>query len=119
MSYALGGRGRGEPDLAGLRTDLAEPGVARERGEQRMLTVSRALLTRARLVLLDEPGLGLSPRAAAHAYGALAGRTAGGGRTVVVAEQRLPAALRPGTTVVHELRRGEVVFTGEPAERPE
>ncbi|MFI9101712.1 ABC transporter ATP-binding protein [Streptomyces fildesensis] len=88
-------------------------------GEQRMLAVSRALLTRARLVLLDEPGLGLSPRAAAHAYGALAGLTAGGGRTVVVAEQRLPAALRPATTVVHELRRGEVVFTGEPAERPE
>lgn len=88
-------------------------------GEQRMVAVSRALLTRARLVLLDEPGLGLSPRAAAHAYGALAGLTADGGRTVVVAEQRLPAALRPATAVVHELRRGAVVFTGEPAERPE
>ncbi|MEU3462367.1 ATP-binding cassette domain-containing protein [Streptomyces sp. NPDC006733] len=88
-------------------------------GEQRMLAVSRALLTGARLVLLDEPGLGLSPRVAEHAYGALARLAADGGRTVVVAEQRLPAALRPATTVLHELRRGEVVFTGEPAERPE
>jgi branched-chain amino acid transport system ATP-binding protein len=35
---------------------------------------------------------------------------------VVVAEQRLPEALRPVTAVVHELRRGSVVFSGEPGE---
>jgi branched-chain amino acid transport system ATP-binding protein len=86
-------------------------------GEQRMLAVSRALLgPPSRLVLLDEPGLGLSPAAAARTYEVLAALCAQGARTVVVAEQRLPEALRPVTAVVHELRRGSVVFSGEPGE---
>jgi branched-chain amino acid transport system ATP-binding protein len=86
-------------------------------GEQRMLAVSRALLGPARrLVLLDEPGLGLSPAAAARTYEVLAALCAQGARTVVVAEQRLPAALRPVTAVVYELRRGAVAFCGEPGE---
>jgi branched-chain amino acid transport system ATP-binding protein len=88
-------------------------------GEQRMLAISRALLGPAtRLVLLDEPGLGLSPAAAARTYEVLAALCAEGTRTVVVAEQRLPAALRPVTAVVYELRRGVVAFGGEPGELP-
>ncbi|MFE2430002.1 ATP-binding cassette domain-containing protein [Streptomyces sp. NPDC059373] len=89
-------------------------------GEQRMLAVSRALLGPARrLALLDEPGLGLSPAAAARTYEVLAALCAEGARTVVVAEQRLPAALRPVTAVVYELRRGAVAFRGEPGELDE
>ncbi|WFB11872.1 ATP-binding cassette domain-containing protein [Streptomyces sp. LX-29] len=104
-------------------------------GEQRMLAVARALLSPARLLLLDEPTQGMSPEAAARTYGLLADAVADG-RTVVVAEQRLPggapggpdaggvphgsAAGRAGarlpTVVVYELRRGAVVFSGEAAE---
>jgi branched-chain amino acid transport system ATP-binding protein len=84
-------------------------------GEQRMLALSRALLARARVVLVDEPAQGMSPAVAARTYELLSGLDA----CVVVAEQRLPPGLREpagGTTYVHELRRGAVVFSGEAAE---
>jgi branched-chain amino acid transport system ATP-binding protein len=83
-------------------------------GEQRMLALSRALLARARVVLVDEPAQGMSPAVAARTYDLLGALDA----CVVVAEQRLPPGLqdRPGV-LVYELRRGAVVFSGEAAER--
>lgn len=86
-------------------------------GEQRMLAVARALLSPAELVLLDEPTQGMSPATAARTY-ALLGRAAAAGRTVAVAEQSLPPALRAQAAVVYVLRRGAVVFSGEPSELP-
>lgn len=88
-------------------------------GEQRMLALSRALLADAGAVLVDEPTQGMSPPVAARTYDLLRGLDA----CVVVAEQRLPPGLRErggrAATVVYELRRGEVVFAGEPAELPD
>lgn len=84
-------------------------------GEQRMLAVSRALLTPAGVVLLDEPAQGMAPAVADRAHRLLKELDA----AVVVAEQRLPQALSQGPgapVVVHELRRGSVVFSGEPGE---
>ncbi|MFI6492687.1 ATP-binding cassette domain-containing protein [Streptomyces sp. NPDC050564] len=84
-------------------------------GEQRMLALSRALVARARVVLVDEPAQGMSPSVAARTYELLSDLDA----CVVVAEQRLPPGLRERagrTTYVHELRRGSVVFSGEAAE---
>ncbi|MEU3255294.1 ATP-binding cassette domain-containing protein [Streptomyces sp. NPDC006997] len=81
-------------------------------GEQRMLALSRALLSRARVVLVDEPAQGMSPAVAAHTYGLLAALHA----CVVVAEQRVPPALHGRAALVYELRRGAVVFAGEAAE---
>jgi branched-chain amino acid transport system ATP-binding protein len=81
-------------------------------GEQRMLALSRALLARARVVLVDEPAQGMSPAVAARTYELLSGLHA----CVVVAEQRLPPALRGRAALVYELRRGVVVFSGEAGE---
>ncbi|MET9561990.1 ATP-binding cassette domain-containing protein [Streptomyces tauricus] len=81
-------------------------------GEQRMLALSRALLARARVVLVDEPAQGMSPAVAVRTYELLRGLDA----CVVVAEQRLPPGLCAGTTIVYELRRGAVVFSGEATE---
>ncbi|MEV3993171.1 ATP-binding cassette domain-containing protein [Streptomyces sp. NPDC049837] len=83
-------------------------------GEQRMLALSRALLTPARVVLVDEPALGMSPAVAARTYGLLGG-LADRGAAVVLAEQRPPAGL-PHGTLAHELRRGALSFSGELAE---
>ncbi|MET9802705.1 ATP-binding cassette domain-containing protein [Streptomyces sp. NPDC006368] len=80
-------------------------------GEQRMVALSRALSPGARVVLVDEPALGLSPAVAARTYGLLCALDA----AVVVAEQRLPAGLPPGT-LVHELRRGALAFSGQAGE---
>ncbi|MFM9367952.1 ATP-binding cassette domain-containing protein [Streptomyces sp. Da 82-17] len=83
-------------------------------GEQRILAVARALLSPARVLLLDEPAQGMSPTLAARTYDLLAALPA----TVVLAEQELPASLRtaPRPVLVHELRRGAVAFSGEAGE---
>ncbi|MEV3969701.1 ATP-binding cassette domain-containing protein [Streptomyces sp. NPDC050698] len=81
-------------------------------GEQRMLALSRALLADARVVLVDEPAQGMSPAVAARTYAWLAGLDA----CVVIAEQRLPSALRGRPALVYELRRGTVAFAGEARE---
>ncbi|HET6857756.1 MAG TPA: ATP-binding cassette domain-containing protein [Streptomyces sp.] len=88
-------------------------------GEQRMLAVSRALLAHARVVLVDEPAQGMSPSVAARTYELLGALGGPGGAAVVVAEQRVPPGLlgrAAPPVIVHELRRGSVVFSGEPSE---
>ena len=110
--------GRFEAVLASypaLRERLGHRAGSLSGGEQRMLAVARALLSPARLLLLDEPFQGMAPAIAERTY-ALLGPTTG--RTVVVAEQALPPGLRAVTAVVYELRRGTVVFCGEPSEWP-
>lgn len=61
-------------------------------GEQQMLAVGRALMSRPALLMLDEPTTGLAPILAADAYSALQ-TLKGEGMTVLVAEQQVPLAL--------------------------
>ena len=61
-------------------------------GEQQMLAVGRALMSRPRLLVLDEPTTGLAPKLATEAYRALA-RLRQEGMTVLVAEQQVPLVL--------------------------
>ncbi len=61
-------------------------------GEQQMLAVGRALMSRPRLLVLDEPSTGLAPLLAQAAYEAL-GVLRKRGLTVLVAEQQVPLAM--------------------------
>jgi branched-chain amino acid transport system ATP-binding protein len=61
-------------------------------GEQQMLAIARARMSQARLLLLDEPSLGLAPLMVAQIMGQIAGLRAAGG-TVLVVEQNARAAL--------------------------
>src|SRR3954447_23208236 len=83
-------------------------------GEQQMLAMSRALLGRPRLLLLDEISLGLAPRVTRQLFDVVAD-LARQGTTVVLVEQYLSEALRLAD-LVYVLARGEVAFAGEPAE---
>ena len=83
-------------------------------GEQQMLAMSRALLKKPRLLLLDEISFGLAPRVTRQLFDVVAA-LARAGATVVLVEQYLSDALRLAD-VVYVLARGEVAFAGEPAE---
>ena len=61
-------------------------------GEQQMLAVGRALMSRPRLLVLDEPTTGLAPKLAHEAYEAL-GVLRRQGLTLLVAEQQVPLAM--------------------------
>ncbi|MGB7861526.1 MAG: ABC transporter ATP-binding protein [Acidimicrobiia bacterium] len=61
-------------------------------GEQQMLAVGRALMSRPELLVLDEPSTGLAPKLAHEAYQAL-GVLREKGLTVLVAEQLVPLAM--------------------------
>jgi branched-chain amino acid transport system ATP-binding protein len=61
-------------------------------GEQQMLAVGRALMSRPRLLMLDEPTTGLAPKLARSAYEALTALKETG-VTLLVAEQQVPLAL--------------------------
>ena len=61
-------------------------------GEQQMLAVGRALMSKPRLLVLDEPSTGLAPLLAKAAYEALT-VLRGQGLTVLVTEQQVPLAM--------------------------
>jgi ABC-type branched-subunit amino acid transport system ATPase component len=82
-------------------------------GEQQMVAVARALMSGPRLLLLDEPSLGLAPRMVDELL-AIARRIADAGTTVLLVEQNVRKALAVADQV-HVLERGTLVASG-PAE---
>jgi branched-chain amino acid transport system ATP-binding protein len=79
-------------------------------GEQQMLAVGRALMSKPTVLMLDEPTTGLAPRLAREAYEALA-TLRDGGLTLVVAEQQVPLALELASRG-YVLENGRVELTG-------
>ncbi len=63
-------------------------------GEQQMLAIARALMTRPRLLLLDEPSLGLAPLVVRQIFGAIRDLNRETGLTVLLVEQNAYQALR-------------------------
>ncbi|HST67043.1 MAG TPA: ABC transporter ATP-binding protein [Mycobacteriales bacterium] len=84
-------------------------------GEQQMLAIARALMARPRLLLLDEPSLGLAPRVTAEVFAALAGLRRERGLTLLLVEQnaRLALDLVDDAAVVEA---GRLTLTGPAAE---
>jgi branched-chain amino acid transport system ATP-binding protein len=80
-------------------------------GEQQMLALGRAMMAKPRLLLLDEPSLGLAPLTAREIFGAL-GRMHESGTTIVVVEQNAMLALAHAKHA-YVLETGRVVIGGE------
>ncbi len=83
-------------------------------GEQQMLAIGRALMAKPQALLLDEPSLGLAPRAVQDVFSTLR-RLKQEGMTILLAEQNTPGALDLADRV-YVLQKGAVVFEGTPKE---
>jgi branched-chain amino acid transport system ATP-binding protein len=83
-------------------------------GEQQMLAMGRALMSRPRLLMLDEPSTGLAPIVAAAAFRALADLKETG-MTLLVAEQQVPLALSIADRG-YVLENGRIRLQGSPRE---
>jgi branched-chain amino acid transport system ATP-binding protein len=79
-------------------------------GEQQLLAIARALLARPRVLLLDEPSLGLAPKMVATVFAVLAELKAGG-TTMLLVEQNALRALRLADRA-YVLELGRVGLTG-------
>ena len=83
-------------------------------GEQQMLAIGRALMARPRLLLLDEPSMGLAPKLIQQIF-AIIGEINQQGTTVLLVEQNAAQALKRADTA-HILETGAIVRSGTGAE---
>jgi branched-chain amino acid transport system ATP-binding protein len=82
-------------------------------GEQQMLAIARGLMAQPRVLVLDEPSVGLAPRLVGEIFTAL-GKLRDDGLTLVVVEQNARAAFAVAD-FAYVMDRGRVVLTGSPA----
>jgi len=82
-------------------------------GEQQMLAISRSLMSRPKLLLLDEPSLGLAPRIVAQIFDFI-GQLKNEGLTLLVVEQNATQALRFADRV-YVVSSGSLRYDGPPA----
>jgi urea transport system ATP-binding protein len=84
-------------------------------GQQQQLAIARALVTRPRMLLLDEPTEGIQPSIIRQIEAAIEHLHSQGGLSILLVEQYLDLALRLADRFV-VLDGGEVVYSGERAE---
>jgi branched-chain amino acid transport system ATP-binding protein len=84
-------------------------------GEQQMLALARALVGRPRLLMLDEPSLGLAPTVVKELFRIVKELNAEDGLTVLVVEQNANVALEAAARA-YVLEVGQVAIEGDSAE---
>jgi branched-chain amino acid transport system ATP-binding protein len=87
-------------------------------GEQQMLAIGRALMARPRLLLLDEPSIGLAPQVVQEIFNVVTELNRSAGVSVLLAEQNARVALRHAHRAI-VLENGRVALSGPAAELAE
>ena len=115
-------------DAAGIRSDIdamfgrfprllertAQLAGTLSGGEQQMLAVARALMSRPRLLLMDEPSVGLAPRVVAEIF-AIVRQLHAEGVSIFLVEQNAHMALKVAQQF-YLMEQGRVSFSGTPGE---
>jgi branched-chain amino acid transport system ATP-binding protein len=97
-----------------LKERRAQPAGTLSGGEQQMLAVARALMSRPRLLMMDEPSMGLAPLVVEQIFG-IVEELNRDGITIFMVEQNAHMALK----VAHKfflMEQGKVTFAGTPGE---
>jgi branched-chain amino acid transport system ATP-binding protein len=81
-------------------------------GQQQMLAIARALMTRPRLLAIDEPSLGLAPKIIDQVYETLLKLRDQRGLTLLIVEQSSTRALLSGGRMIL-MRSGEIILEGD------
>jgi branched-chain amino acid transport system ATP-binding protein len=129
QNLVLGGYHRYWHDRAGLQAGVARPlqifprlagmtgtlGGHLSGGEQQMLAIGRGLMSRLRILLLDEPSLGLAPLIIREIMHTLQELRRTEGLTVVLVEQNVKVAMRIADRIL-VMDRGRISLRGRPAE---
>jgi branched-chain amino acid transport system ATP-binding protein len=97
-----------------LRERIKQPAGTLSGGEQQMLAIGRALMSRPRLLLLDEPSMGLAPILVDEIFSVIRTINAGGA-TILLVEQNAFKAL----SIAHRayiLETGSIIKSGPASE---
>jgi len=115
-------------DASGIRADMEDsyerfPVLAKRRnqkagvlsgGEQQMLAIARAMMSKPRLLLLDEPSMGLAPLMVSFVFESISS-IAGTGVTILLVEQNARLALEVASRA-YVLQNGEIAMEGKSSE---
>jgi branched-chain amino acid transport system ATP-binding protein len=121
-SHVVGDRAGSQRDLdrllelfPRLRERFSQPTGKLSGGEQQMLVIARGLMTRPRLLLVDEPSLGLAPKIVEEVYQLLHKLREERGLTLLINEQTSKRVLKFADTV-YVLRDGSIRLSGSAAD---